>query len=236
MSVWRITRCPWQGERLLRPRVAPAVLAAQPALTLPECRSGSSRRWRGPAAPGSCAGPPRPPAGGWRTSVAGRAARARRRARRCAARARSRRRTSEGDSRRPRLREEQRGLRGLRSGPSGGRPVGEVALERALGGLADRHDAGLGALAEHPQLLGVEVERRRGRGSRSPRSAGRTSRRARASRGRAASSGVRAGIRSSSCASSSAAQQPAAGCAAARGEGTRSAGFWSSSPRSTMCR
>ena len=44
----------------------------------------------------------------------------------------------------------------LEPGP-GGRGA-QVALERALGRLADRHDPGLGALAEHPQLLGVEVD------------------------------------------------------------------------------
>src|SRR6185369_17155293 len=35
----------------------------------------------------------------------------------------------------------------------------EVAAQSALGGLADRQQPLLGALAEHPQLLGLEVER-----------------------------------------------------------------------------
>ena len=56
------------------------------------------------------------------------------------------------------LREEQRRLVGgaLQRGPA----ALEVARDGAQGGLPGGHVAGLGALAEHPQLLGVELDRR----------------------------------------------------------------------------
>ncbi len=40
----------------------------------------------------------------------------------------------------------------------------QVALQRSLGGLADRQEPLLRALAEHPQLLALEVERAECRG------------------------------------------------------------------------
>ena len=77
--------------------------------------------------------------------------------RRGRAQTRSRRRTSEVDSRRPGLREEQRGL--AVAGSAARARALEVAGHGAQRGLTRRDDPRLRALALHAQLLGVEVDR-----------------------------------------------------------------------------
>ena len=65
--------------------------------------------------------------------------------------------TSELERRRPLL---ERNSAGSRGSATSARPAAlQVAAQRPLGGLADRQQPLLGALAEHPQLLGLEVER-----------------------------------------------------------------------------
>ena len=69
----------------------------------------------------------------------------------------SRRRTSEGDSLRPLF---ERNRAGSAGGPGQVRAAPrQVALQRPLRGLSDREDPRLRAFAEHPQLLGVKIER-----------------------------------------------------------------------------
>ena len=150
--------CPYGRGVGPTPAGGSAVLAAQPALTLPECRSGSSRRWRGPAAPGSRAGRRRPRAGGWQTNGAAHAGTRRPASPRCAAR-------RAAGAARPRATGAGRSWTG--TGPARARSCGErraargqIALERPLGRLADRHHAGLGPLAEH-----ASAPRRRSRRS-----------------------------------------------------------------------
>ena len=181
---------------------------SQAAPTLPECRPASSRSLRGRAAPGSRAGRRRPPAGGSRTSGAGRADARRRapaRGRACRAQIRRRRRTSDVHSRRPDFDRNSARVAGA-DASSAGRPALQVALERAQRVLADRHEPRLAALALDAHRLGVEVDRRRRRGRRAPRRAARRRRRARTARGRAARAASSAGIRSSSAATSAASQ------------------------------
>src|SRR5215212_1614510 len=57
----------------------------------------------------------------------------------------------------PALGEEERLL--ARVGGKGAAALVEVTAQRPLGGLADRQQSLLVALSEHPQLLGLEVER-----------------------------------------------------------------------------
>ena len=68
----------------------------------------------------------------------------------------SRRRTSDGDEPPPAAAEEQRGS--SRAAPSAWRATSQIAAQRALSGLADRHDPRLRALAGDADGLGVEVD------------------------------------------------------------------------------
>ena len=196
------SECPWSAGSRATPAGGSGCTGGAAARTLPECRSGSSRRWHGRAAPGSRAGPPRLRAGGWQTSAAGHAGRRPPRQARVAQPRPQPAAHVRGRQAAAALGEEQ-GRLVRRLTQSAGAPVRQVALERALGRLADRDDPRLGALAEHPQLLGVEVDRRRRRGSRSPRSAARRSRRARTSRGRAARAACAPGCGRAAAATSS---------------------------------
>ncbi len=119
------------------------------------CRSGWSRCSSARAAPGSSAGRRPPRAGGWRTSAAARAGRRARRRAVSRTHFPSRRRTSEGDSRRPR-RETNSACSSVRRAEGGARRL-EVAAQRPLGGLADRHQPRLPALAGRAQRLRVEI-------------------------------------------------------------------------------
>ena len=123
----------------------------------PECRPAWSRSRRGRAAPGSCAGRRRPPAGGWRSCGAGECGETPPASAASRTQSPRRRVTSELERRRPLLERKSARSRG-----SAGERVAaalQVAPQGPLGGLADRQQPLLGALAEHPQLLGLEVER-----------------------------------------------------------------------------
>ena len=131
------------------------------ARTLPECRSGS---WR-------CAWPSSswmarrsaPPSSRWVAkecrSACGCTAPC---AAACRAHTRRRRRTSDVESRRPDL---ERNSAGSLAAPRQRGPGAlEVARDGAQRRLADGHEARLGALALHAQLLGVELDASRRRG------------------------------------------------------------------------
>ena len=84
----------------------------------------------------------------------------------------------------------------------------EVARDRAQRRLADRHEAGLRPLALDAQLLAVEVDGRRVERRRAPPRAGRSRRRARRGRGRAARAASTRGCGRAAAAISSGARTP----------------------------
>ena len=156
------------------------IRALEASRLYPSVGLGRADRGVARAAPGWRAGPRRPPAGGWRTSGAGCAARRRPGAPRGAP-APSRRRTSEVDSRRPLL--ERRSARSpvVERGPAAGEVGARARARRARrrGSPASRRPCPPPAA---PRRRGRAT---RGRGSRAPRPAARPSRPARTSRGRA---------------------------------------------------
>ena len=189
----------------------------------------------GPAAPGSRAGRRRPRAGGWRRNGAARAEKRPRTGPRCAA-------TAAGGGARPRAtgggrasRQEQRGLRrSLRASGQGRAPRGRDSARAPAGPAPRPARSGSSSPCRSRAAPRRRSRGRRRRGSRPPRSAGRTSRSARASRGRAVSSGVRAGMRSSSAVTSSVRSSLGSGALAA-GVGDEVGGVLATAHRVRPC-